>query len=101
MTDDLGCHFFRSGVGAGGISADFAGSARAMSATGVEAGISCADGADDLGCHFLRSTDDSEGEAVEEIAVVDSGSTAIGKEAGDLVGTDLASGAEAGFVSVG
>ena len=80
---------------------DFAGSAWAISATGNEAGISCADGVDDLGCHFLRSPDDAEGGVVEEIAVVASGSTAIGTESGDLVGTDFASGAEAGFVAVG
>ena len=78
-----------------------AGSAWAISTTGVRAGISCADGAGDLGCHFLRLTDDAEGGVVEEIAVVDSGSTAIGKESGDLVGTDFASGAEAGFASAG
>jgi len=80
---------------------DFAGSGWATSATGVEAGISCADGVDDLGCHFLRSTSDAEGGVVEEPAVVDSGSAAIGPESRDLVGTDFASEAEAGFVSVG
>ena len=101
VTADLGCHFFRSGKGAGGTSVDFAGSGWAISATGVEAGISCADRMDDLGCHFLRSTEDAEGGVGEEIAVVDSGSTAMGGESGDLMGTDFASGAEAGFVSVG
>ena len=66
MTADLGCHFFLSGAGAGGTSMNFAGSGWATSATGVEAGISCADGVDDLGCHFLRSTNDAEGGVVEE-----------------------------------
>ena len=80
---------------------NFAGSGWATSATGVEAGISCADGVDDFGCHFLRSTDDAEGGVVEEPAVVDSGSAEIGTESGDLVGTDCGSEAEAGFVSVG
>lgn len=98
----MGCHFLRSGVGAGGPSAGFVGSTWAVSAAGVGVGIFCVDGMDDLGCHFLRSTEDVGGRVVGRIAAADSGSMAIGEELVDMAGTGSAAGAAGtGFVSTG
>lgn len=88
---DFGCHFLRSEVAGGGISACFAGSVAAASAIWLGTGIGCANGVEGLGCHFFRSTDGVADGVVEEIAVEGWDSMAIGVAVGDAASTGIAS----------